>query len=63
MERARMKILFHTRPEPLWFSAISHLDAVNHARIGRREIKMFLEKTDFKDRVIVPDDGETVEIA
>lgn len=41
---------------------ISHLDAVNHARVGRREIRAFLEAANLGNRVVVPEDGETVMI-
>lgn len=41
---------------------ISHLDAVNHARLGRREIRAFLEDANLQERVLVPEDGETVTI-
>lgn len=41
---------------------ISHLDAVNHARVGRSETRAFLEAANLGNRVIVPEDGETVMI-
>lgn len=41
---------------------ISHLDAVNHAHIGRCEVRAFLGKTNLQERVFVPEDGETLTI-
>ncbi|CAK7033778.1 MAG: hypothetical protein DESF_01417 [Desulfovibrio sp.] len=38
----------------------SHLDAVNHARIGREEIRHFVEKQKLFDRVYIPEDGEAL---
>ena len=36
----------------------SHLGAVNHARIGRKEIRSFVAGNNLTERVYVPEDGE-----
>lgn len=41
---------------------ISHLDAVNHARLGRNEIRAFIAETKLQECVLVPEDGETLTI-
>lgn len=40
----------------------SHLDAVNHARIGRAEMRKFVEENALADRVYIPEDGETLSL-
>ena len=37
---------------------VTHLDAVPHAMIGRKEVKDFVQKNDLVNQVIIPDDGE-----
>ena len=36
----------------------SHLDAVNHARIGREEMRCFVEEKSLTKTVHIPEDGE-----
>lgn len=38
----------------------SHLDAVNHARIGREEIRRFVEEKRLTEKVYTPEDGEVL---
>lgn len=40
----------------------SHLDAVNHARIGRAAMRTFVEENNIADRVYIPEDGETLSL-
>lgn len=40
----------------------SHLDAVNHARIGRTEMRKFVEENKLAGRVYIPEDGETLSL-
>jgi L-ascorbate metabolism protein UlaG (beta-lactamase superfamily) len=37
----------------------SHMEAVNHATLSRRELKEFLVEHEMIDRVLVPEDGES----
>ena len=39
---------------------VSHLDAVPHAMVGRKEIKDCVAKNCLENQVLVPDDGQTV---
>lgn len=39
----------------------SHLDAVNHARIGREEMRHFVEEKKLTKRVYIPKDGEVID--
>ena len=38
----------------------SHLDAVNHARVSRADIRKFSKENNLEDRVLIPLDGETL---
>lgn len=38
----------------------SHLDAVNHARIGRAELRTFVTEKQLDQSVYIPEDGETL---
>lgn len=38
----------------------SHLDAVNHARIGREEMRRFVQENKLAERVHIPHDGEVI---
>lgn len=38
----------------------SHMDAVNHARIGREEVRRFVEEKKLTERVFIPEDGEVL---
>ena len=37
---------------------VTHLDAVPHALVGRKEVKDFVQKNDLVNQVIIPNDGE-----
>ena len=41
---------------------ITHLDAVPHAMIGRKEVKDYVKSHNLSGRVLVPDDGEVVSL-
>ena len=47
-----------SKAAPAAMIVASHLDAVNHARIGREEIRRFVAGTNLTERVYVPEDGE-----
>jgi hypothetical protein len=38
----------------------SHLDTVNHARIGRKEIRKFIEEKLLTEKIYTPEDGESL---
>jgi L-ascorbate metabolism protein UlaG (beta-lactamase superfamily) len=38
----------------------SHMDAVNHGMLSRKELREFLEEKGMTPRVLVPEDGETL---
>lgn len=38
----------------------SHMDNIPHARLTRRELRLFIEKNGLKNRFLLPQDGETV---
>lgn len=38
----------------------SHMDAVNHARLNRLELKNFVEQRGIAEKVLIPEDGETL---
>jgi L-ascorbate metabolism protein UlaG (beta-lactamase superfamily) len=38
----------------------SHMEAVNHALLSRRELRDYLDKQGVKTRVLVPEDGESI---
>lgn len=40
----------------------THLEAVGHSAITRKELKEFIEKNNIEKSVLVPEDGETIEI-
>ncbi|WP_199616317.1 MBL fold metallo-hydrolase [Paenibacillus alkalitolerans] len=40
---------------------VSHMEAVNHCFLSRRELKNFVEAKGLAARIIVPDDGDTIE--
>lgn len=40
---------------------LTHLDAVPHAMLGRKEIKKFIEDNRLQNQAIVPDDGEILQ--
>lgn len=40
----------------------THMDAVNHAMLTRKELHEFITKDGIDDRVLVPNDGETIKI-
>ncbi|RXF77672.1 hypothetical protein EKK70_05475 [Desulfovibrio sp. DS-1] len=40
----------------------SHLDTVNHARIGRKEIRHFIKENKLAKRIYIPEDGEVLPI-
>lgn len=40
----------------------SHLDAVNHARLDRAAVRRFVAKNHLAARVLVPEDGETLNL-
>lgn len=39
---------------------VTHLDAVPHALVGRKEVKDFVQKNGLVNQIIIPDDGEIV---
>lgn len=41
----------------------SHLDAVNHTRLGRADLRKFAEENNLKDRLLIPSDGEQLTFA
>ncbi len=38
---------------------VSHMEAVNHWGLSRKELKTFIKGKDITSNVLVPDDGET----
>jgi hypothetical protein len=36
----------------------SHMEAVNHAMLSRKELREFLSEKNMSQRVLVPEDGE-----
>lgn len=38
----------------------SHLDAVNHTRVSREDLRKFTKENKLEDRVLIPLDGETL---
>ena len=40
----------------------THMDAVNHAMLTRKELHEYITKDEIDDRVLVPNDGETIKI-
>jgi hypothetical protein len=38
----------------------SHMEAVNHGMLSRKELREFLEEKGMTPRVLVPEDGETL---
>jgi hypothetical protein len=38
----------------------SHLEAVNHAELSRKQLREFLDEKAMTQRVLVPEDGETL---
>ena len=40
----------------------THMDAVNHAMLTRKELHEYITKDGLDDRVLVPNDGETIKI-
>ena len=40
----------------------THMDAVNHAMLTRKELHEYITKDGIDDRVLVPNDGETIKI-
>lgn len=49
-----------TRVAPAAAIIASHLDAVNHARIGREEMRRFVEEKKLTEKVHIPEDGAIV---
>lgn len=41
----------------------THMEAVNHATLSRKELKTFLTKHGSMDRVLIPEDGEIVQVS
>lgn len=41
----------------------THLDAVNHARVGRKELKAYAQAHNLMDRLYLPEDGEILNLA
>lgn len=39
---------------------VVHLEAVNHARVTREEVRAFIKKNDIQDSIFVPNDGEII---
>ena len=39
---------------------VSHMEAVNHCLLSRRELKHFIAEKGLENRIFVPDDGETM---
>ena len=40
----------------------THLEAVNHAVLGRAELRAFLDEHGLSARVAIPADGETIRV-
>lgn len=40
----------------------SHMDAVNHARLGRAELRRFIAEKGLEKKILVPEDGESITI-
>lgn len=40
----------------------THLDAVNHARVGREDMRRFVKEHSLETQVLIPEDGETVNL-
>lgn len=40
---------------------VSHMEAVNHCFLSRGELRSFIEEKGLRDRILVPDDGETID--
>ncbi|MFV0436828.1 MAG: MBL fold metallo-hydrolase [Desulfopila sp.] len=49
-----------TRVAPTAAIIASHLDAVNHARLGRKEMRQFVDEKKLVARVYIPEDGKTL---
>lgn len=41
----------------------THLDAVNHCRVGRKELQAYAQQTKLDNRLYIPADGETLDFA
>lgn len=39
-----------------------HMDAVNHAMLSRKELRDFIAKEELNNRVLIPNDGETIKL-
>jgi hypothetical protein len=40
----------------------NHLEALNHCPTTREQLSAELERVGLRDRVLIPDDGETIEL-
>ena len=40
----------------------THMDAVNHAMLTRKKLREYIAKEGINDRVLVPNDGETIKL-
>nr|WP_309147970.1 MBL fold metallo-hydrolase [Pantoea anthophila] len=40
----------------------SHLEAVNHATVTRKELRQYADIIGFSERLLIPDDGESLEV-
>ena len=41
---------------------VSHMDAVSHAHLSRKQLKKELVGTRYVEQILVPEDGERIEI-
>ena len=41
----------------------THMDAVNHARVNRADLRKFAETEGLASRLFIPEDGEEVELS
>lgn len=57
MSKEHVKEVYQTAPQATIVA--SHMEAVNHATLTRRELREFLSENRMVDRVLVPEDGET----
>ncbi len=42
---------------------VSHMDTVSHAHLTRKELKEYLKNTPYEKQVMIPEDGEIIEIS
>lgn len=40
----------------------THMDAVNHARVSRADLRKFSKNNGLESRLLIPEDGESIEL-